>query len=131
MAESSSGPWKWTAWFPVIEMSISDLSVFLCQRCGACCRWEGYVQISSEEIDQIADFLGLSLSDFVEQYSRITLDRKSLSLTENEDGSCIFFQEDSCSCLINPVKPRQCRDFPRKWNFPGWDKICRGGPKQE
>ena len=28
-------------------------------------------------------------------------------------------------CRINPVKPRQCRDFPNKWNFPGWRELCR------
>lgn len=40
-----------------------------------------------------------------------------------EDGACMMLTKDGCR--INPVKPRQCRDFPNKWNFPGWRDLCR------
>lgn len=40
-----------------------------------------------------------------------------------EDGACMMLAEGGCR--INPVKPRQCRDFPNKWNFPGWRDLCR------
>ena len=30
--------------------------------------------------------------------------------------------------MINEVKPQQCRDFPNKWNFPGWRQVCEAIP---
>ena len=100
---------------------------FECARCGNCCRWEGCVKVSDQEIDAIAEFLGIPVMDFLEKYVRLRPDRTGLSLTEAPSGACIFFEDGSePRCLINPVKPVQCRDFPLKWNFPGWEKECGG-----
>lgn len=97
-----------------------------CQRCTACCRWPGDVKISSPEITEIAGFLKLEESDFVVGYTRLRTDRRGLSLTEQPDASCIFLAGNDCA--INEVKPQQCRDFPNKWNFPGWRQVCRATP---
>lgn len=79
------------------------------------------------EIDAIAEFLGMDVNDFLETYTCLRPDRTGLSLTEAENGSCIFFEDgDFPRCRINEVKPQQCRDFPLKWNFPGWQKECMG-----
>lgn len=103
---------------------------FRCRRCGNCCRWSGYVRLSETEIDVIAGFLGMSPGDFVERYTRLTADRSGLSLIEKADGACIFLTETRPpACRIEAVKPRQCRDFPEKWNFPGWEKECAGGDR--
>jgi hypothetical protein len=32
-------------------------------------------------------------------------------------------------CVINAVKPQQCRDFPNHWNFPGWRTVCEAVPE--
>lgn len=106
-----------------------DLSEFKCQLCGECCRWEGYVRLTREEIESIAVFLGMDVTDFTEKYTRLTDDRRGLSLIERENGSCIFLSEENGECAINPVKPKQCRDFPRNWSFEGWDEICGWGRK--
>ena len=95
-----------------------------CTGCGACCRWEGYVRITEEEADAIANFLNVDTRSFVDRYTVLTRDRQGLSLREHEDGACIFLTADN-RCQINPVKPQQCRDFPNKWNFPGFEKICQ------
>jgi len=94
-----------------------------CQRCGNCCRVRGYVRLREDEIDTIADYLGLSVSDFTKSYTRVTRDRRGLSLIEHADGSCIFLRDDSL-CMINDVKPAQCRDFPHVWNFAGYENLC-------
>ena len=73
----------------------------------------------------IAVYLGMDRIAFVQQYTRLTADRRSLSLIEHNDGSCIFLEDDN-RCRINPVKPKQCRDFPVRWNFPGFEKLCKG-----
>lgn len=96
---------------------------YVCQRCGACCRWPGNVRIDDEEITLMADFLNLSESEFIDRYTRIHTDRKSLSIIEKDNDECIFFVKGGC--VVNPVKPQQCRDFPNQWNFPGWREKCR------
>lgn len=99
---------------------------FRCLRCGACCRWEGPVRVSEEEIKAIAAFLEMEESLFIKEYTCLAPDRKSLSLLEKEDGSCLYL-DDEKGCLIQEVKPLQCREFPYKWKFPGWEKECAGG----
>ncbi len=97
-----------------------------CQRCTACCRWPGDVKVSDAEISEIAAFLDLSEDSFLDRYTRLRTNRVGLSLVEQEDDSCIFLSGNDC--LINEVKPQQCRDFPNKWNFPGWRQVCHAIP---
>ncbi len=94
-----------------------------CDRCTACCRWPGQVRITEEEIKRLAEFLKLNESDFIQQFTRIHTQRNGLALQDKENGECIFL--DGNDCRVNPVKPRQCRDFPNLWNFPGFEKVCR------
>lgn len=99
---------------------------FHCVRCGACCRWEGPVRVSEKEVDAIADFLHIPVRDFIRDHTVLTPDRRSLSLMEKSDGACVYYDTVTGSCKIQAVKPKQCRDFPLVWNFPGWEKLCRG-----
>jgi len=102
---------------------------FECARCGACCRWPGPVRVDDAEIDAIAAFLSIPAEIFIADYTCITEDRRGLSLTEREDGSCVFYEMNPSRCAINAVKPSQCRGFPLDWNFPGWEKLCAGSGK--
>ena len=63
--------------------------------------------------------------EFIAEHTAITPDRQHLSLLSKPDGSCEYLGVDGC--LINPVKPLQCREFPEKWNFPNWQKECVAG----
>ena len=96
---------------------------FICQRCGACCRVHGYVALEHGEAETIAAFLGMDVYAFTGRYTTLTLNRKDLSLTEQEDGSCIFLQADN-TCRIQPVKPRQCQGFPVQWKSPRLRQTC-------
>lgn len=95
-----------------------------CLRCGACCRWEGDVCLTDEDVQAISAFLGLSEDAFVNTYCRLQRNRRGLSLIDAEDGACIMLCAEGCR--IQPVKPRQCRDFPLRWRFPGWETRCPG-----
>ena len=99
---------------------------FKCKRCGACCKWFGYVRLLDGESEEIADFLELEPHFFTAKYTILTTDRRNLSLIEKNDGTCIFFNDNPPGCAINPVKPKQCRNFPCYWNFPGWQDECEG-----
>ena len=95
---------------------------YLCERCTNCCRWPGDVKVSDKEITAIASFLEMPENEFIQQYTRLRANRRSLSLIDQSDGACIFL--DGQDCKIQPVKPQQCREFPNAWNFPGWRDIC-------
>jgi len=92
-----------------------------CQRCGACCRWPGEVCVNNAEVAKLAMFLGLSEKDFIETHTRLRTERRGLALKARDDHSCIFL--DGNSCLVQPVKPQQCKDFPNRWVNLLWGKV--------
>ena len=96
---------------------------FICQRCGNCCRWPGFVRIDGPAIARISAFLAIPEEQLVAQYTELLPSRSGLTLRSRTDHSCIFF--DGTGCMIHPVKPRRCREFPNAWNFPGWRDRCR------
>ncbi len=105
-----------------------DLTDFECIQCQACCKETGYVRLKPHEPDEIAKFLGMDVHEFINTYTRLTWDRQGLSLIEKPDGSCIFLKDQGC--LIQAVKPIQCKDFPHKWKFTKFVQIC-GWAKQQ
>ncbi|PAW79739.1 MAG: zinc/iron-chelating domain-containing protein [Pedosphaera sp. Tous-C6FEB] len=98
-----------------------------CQRCTACCRWPGQVRLTAGEITRIAAFHGLSEHDFIQQFTRLRADRQGLALMDKANGECVFLEGGNCA--VQPVKPRQCRDFPNRWNFPGFEQSCQAVPR--
>ncbi len=92
-----------------------------CQRCAACCRWPGEVRLDDTEVAKLASFLGVSEKEFIETHTCLRKDRRGLALKAREDHSCIFL--DGHSCLVQPVKPRQCQEFPNRWVNLLWGKV--------
>lgn len=99
-----------------------------CQRCTACCRWPGRVRVTDAEITRLAKFNGLSEHHFIQRFMRLRPDRRGLALEEKSNGECIFLDGNDCS--VQPVKPQQCRDFPNRWNFPAFEKVCHATPRR-
>jgi Fe-S-cluster containining protein len=97
-----------------------------CDRCTACCRWPGQVRVNEAEITRLSAFLGIAAFDFVQKYTRLSADRRGLALQDKPNGECVFL--DGPDCLVNAVKPQQCREFPNLWNFPGFQEVCRAKP---
>ena len=98
-----------------------------CQRCTACCRWPGQVKVGAEEIAAIAEHLGLTEWDFIQQYTRIRPQRDGLALVDKAGGECVFLE--GADCRIQGAKPIQCKGFPNTWNFPGWRMSCEAVPR--
>ena len=94
-----------------------------CLRCGACCRVPGYVRLALDEVGALAAHLGIAVYEFTARYTRLTRDRPGLSLTEAEDGACIFLDREN-ACRVQAAKPHQCRAFPQEWRFTGFETIC-------
>ena len=66
------------------------MSDFKCLRCGACCRWKGAVKLEDAEVDAIAAYLQMPVAEFLEAHTRLTPDRKHLSLCEKANGECEY-----------------------------------------
>ncbi len=97
---------------------------YRCVRCGTCCRWPGYVRVTEEDAERISQYLNMPVGEFLNHYTDLTNQRDSLTLVEKPDRTCIFLTEENL-CAIHQVKPMQCRNFPNKWNFPGFRQKCQ------
>lgn len=85
------------------------------------------MRLTDAEITRLAAFQSRSEFDFIQQYTRLTGDRRGLALKDKPNGECIFLVGSDCS--VQSAKPQQCRDFPNLWNFPGFEKICHALPR--
>jgi|FLOH01.1.fsa_nt_gi uncharacterized protein len=90
-----------------------------CSTCqGRCCTGEsGYIYVSKDEIENIANLLNLQIQEFVDTY----LFKKGYkySIKENQfNGSheCAFYDRESNGCKVYDARPLQCRTFPF-WDY--------------
>ena len=86
-----------------------------CAGCeGRCCTGEsGYIYVSKNEIENIADLLGMQANDFAKEY----LYKKGYKYSIKEmkfNGSyeCVFYNRETNGCGIYDARPTQCRTFP-------------------
>lgn len=103
---------------------------FACQPgCTECCRQQGFVYLTEDDVVRAANFLGLSPATFERLYVYRTRNRRRLRTPRL--GRCHFLRQDGCS--IHPAKPTQCRIFPfwpelvesrREWNKTA--RFCPG-----
>lgn len=103
---------------------------FTCTQCGACCTGApGYVWVGVEELERLAEFMGLDIEAFAARYVRQVRDR--LSLIERPNGDCIFWSS-GVGCTVYPARPVQCRTWPfwpRNLESPAdWRDVQRGCP---
>jgi Fe-S-cluster containining protein len=100
---------------------------FVCHRCGNCCRGDGFVALTPEDIDAMAACLGLDRADFLGRYAKWDKGERCHVLLDQKDEhkSCIFLQEDN-GCRVHAAKPQQCRDFPMKWRPDNILEFCEG-----
>ncbi len=99
---------------------------YQCDRCTACCKWPGDVKVEDEEVTAIAKFLEMDEDAFIQRFTRLRMNRNGLSLIERDNDECIMLENDRC--LIQEVKPFQCKGFPNRWNFKDWEKVCQAKP---
>ncbi|HVX13372.1 MAG TPA: YkgJ family cysteine cluster protein [Pirellulales bacterium] len=84
---------------------------FECTQCGSCCTGApGYVWVNQEEIDALAESIGLAVEEFERQYVRRVGARRSL--VEFPNGDCVFFDGKTRRCTVYGSRPRQCRTWP-------------------
>lgn len=101
------------------------MNSFVCQRCGACCRWPGSVLLDEADLLTASAALGLTEGEFIDVYTVLARNRAQLTLQEQPGGACAFL-DAAGRCRIYEARPRQCRDFPQGWRVHG----CPGLPRE-
>ncbi len=83
---------------------------FECTRCGACCTGApGYVWVNVDEMQRLAEHLGLSIEIFSRKYVRRVGNR--YSLIERPNGDCVFWDRQH-GCTVYASRPVQCQTWP-------------------
>ena len=103
--------------------------VFQCRACGQCCHGEGGIGVTPAESSSLAAFLGLSVTEFEERFTRLRHGRREVRV--DATGACMFLQGDLCG--VHRVKPSVCRAWPwlpaalgDPWGFEGLKDYCPG-----
>ena len=76
--------------------------------CTNCCRVQGWVYVTEDDIRNAASFLKLTVADFEARY--VVRSKYTVRLRKPKDAQCHFLKETGCG--IHSVKPAQCRLFP-------------------
>jgi Fe-S-cluster containining protein len=111
---------------------------FGCTMCGNCCSGpEGYVLVSDAEVAALAARFGIASAEFIERYTHMTREGRSLRETPSPAGlDCVFLDRTSVPgravCGVYEDRPTQCRT----WPFWGtlvrsrrdWDQAARRCP---
>lgn len=99
-------------------MKTVDGKNFECVKCGACCKWDGIVVLVDSDINRLAEFLKTDRKKFLSEYTT-TKGSDVVLLDKSGTQECVFLEDNKCK--VWDVKPRQCADFPKKY-----DKRCPG-----
>jgi Fe-S-cluster containining protein len=93
-------------------------SPFECTKCGACCRWQGKVFLTPDDIKKLALHVGLAIDEFMSRYTENH--GSSTVLKDKEDSpDCVFMDGDGCG--VYGHHPQQCDEWPTSY-----DKRCPG-----
>ena len=105
---------------------------FQCTECGKCCTGQpGYVWVTEEEIENIANSLSLPVNKFKRQYLRQKNNRYALLEKRSQNYDCVFLKDNKCQ--IYKVRPLQCQTYPwweanikSKKNWKNTAQQCEG-----
>jgi Fe-S-cluster containining protein len=87
--------------------TIKPSDIFICKKCGDCCKGFGGTYVTADDIEKIAAYINTDPKEFVSGYCLKS--GSKLVLAQGADGYCIFWDN---LCTIHPVKPRMCRAWP-------------------
>ena len=90
-----------------------------CATCeGRCCTGEsGYIYVTKNEIEKIAELLGMEVNEFRVKY--LFQKGYKFSIKEQKFGDsyeCIFYDRETNGCKIYMARPTQCKTFPF-WDY--------------
>ncbi len=87
---------------------LSNKDFFDCKECGECCKGYGGITVSEKNIKEISAFINADIQEVIDKYC-INIGTRYI-LSQKKDGFCVFWKDKLC--LIHPVKPKMCKDWP-------------------
>ena len=91
---------------------------FVCRKCGECCKNHGIVIIYPEDAVNIAEYLNMSIKQFLKLYCYKRILKNNINDFEiyymEIGGKCCFLNNNNL-CSINDVKPLQCKYGPTRY----------------
>ncbi len=107
---------------------------FKCQGSANCCISRGnhgYVYLSKDDLNKLANFFNLNKNEFKKKYCKITNGFIHLKEFKKNKGNCLFLINNRCS--VYRARPIQCRTWPfwnENMNAKTWNKeialFCPG-----
>lgn len=85
----------------------------------------GVVRVDAEDVDRLADALGMTVEAFTATHTALAPGRTGLMLAGDPEGPCVFLGEDGL-CKVHAARPRQCRDYPARWRSADIARVCQG-----
>ena len=90
------------------------LGVFECQQTGNCCRTEGVVYATPNEIEKMATVLGVSVHEFMDMY--VTRKNGWFVIADRVHRPNCFLDKQN-RCGVYKARPKACQ------TYPNWDSI--------
>jgi uncharacterized protein len=91
------------------EMFLTKENIeFKCEKCGACCRAEGYVYLKKGELESMAEYNSKSAKEFRDIFTEFIL-FKGRVVKQDPEG-CVLLVDGRCA--VYGARPSQCREFP-------------------
>ena len=112
------GPHFYAFLIAMIDKEIKQqiLSKFRCQKTGNCCRRDGIVYASQDEIKEMAASLDIDIATFMSRFTKRDNGWTVIS-TQRFRPNC--FLDDNNGCSIYNARPKHCRtypDWPQIWD---------------
>ena len=83
--------------------------IFVCQKCGECCRGYGGTFVSEKDIAAISRYLNIDTQRFIAEFCQLSGGKAVLA--QGENGYCLL-RDKHKQCAIHPVKPEMCKKWP-------------------
>jgi Fe-S-cluster containining protein len=93
----------------IIFMKLKKENIqFTCEKCGACCRADGYVYLKPGETEKIAAFLNRPVEEFKKEFTDWLM-WKGRVIKQDDEG-CVLLVEGRCA--VYEARPSQCAEYP-------------------
>jgi Fe-S-cluster containining protein len=93
----------------LIEKKAEILANFKCQNSGNCCKASGFVYVSAENIQKMADILNLDLSQFKETFVQKD---NGWEVVASQTFRPNCFLDDQHHCTVYEGRPTACKTYP-------------------